>query len=184
VAATAGTLVVPILVDCSKNGQNGDLQTKYKVEGYPTVVYTDSDGKQIKEMGSRDASAISKEIQGLAAKYPAKPSFWTFDRTASLTAAKKAKKNAALVLASSADEALKIHAKFTKDLADRKSRFVWIMELSTEEKLKAVEAEKAPVVVVFNGATGDVAAKIAIDLEAKADVVNKALDEAVKGMKK
>ncbi len=180
--------VVPILVDCSANGQNEELKTKYKVQGFPTVVYVDPDGKQIKEMGSREGGAITKEIEGLAAKYPGKPTMWAPSRKIALEAAKKAKKPVAIYLADEKDDLIKLTAKLTKDLGDRKTKFAWVLETAKEATLKELGVESAPAVVVLNPAvdepTKEPVAKIAIKEDDKADVLNKALDEAVKSMKK
>jgi hypothetical protein len=180
--------VIPILVDCSKNGQNGDLQTKYKVEGYPTVVYVDPEGKLIKEMGSREAASIVKEIEGLAAKYPGRPTMWQSSRKVALEAGKKAKKPVAIYLAGDKEDTAKLTTKLMKDLSERKTRFLWVLETATEETLKEFGVEAASTVVILNPSLEDPlkepVAKIAVKAEDKVDVLNKALDEAVKGMKK
>lgn len=182
------TRVVPILVDCSKQGQNADLQQKYKIEGYPTVVYVDPEGKMIKEMGSRDASAICKEIEGLAAKFPGKPTIWQNSRKAALDAAKKAKKPVAVYLVDPKADLAKLTTKLAKDLGDRKTKFLWVLETAKEETLKEFGVEAAPAVIVLDPAKEDSAkepvAKIAVKDDDKAEVLNKALDEAAKSMKK
>lgn len=36
-----------ILIDCTQPGQNADLQQKYKVQGYPTILFLDVDGNPL-----------------------------------------------------------------------------------------------------------------------------------------
>jgi len=58
-----------VLVDCNWGQAHKDLSDKYKIRGYPTVVFTDSDGKQIELMTDRTAAALVKQITTIADKH-------------------------------------------------------------------------------------------------------------------
>lgn len=184
----AAQRVVPILVDCSAKGQNEELQQKYGVQGYPTAIYVDPEGKQIREMGSRDAGAIVSEIEGMAKKYPGRPSIWQGSFKAAVALGKQAKRPVAVYVADPKDDLLKLNAKLMKDLGDRKTKFLWVLEIGHEAALKTYGVEAAPAVIVVDPKAEDPLkeplGRLAIKADEKADVLNKALDEAHKSYKK
>ena len=61
-----------MFVDCNWGKANKDLSTKYKIRGYPTVVFTDPDGNELERLGARDPESVLKQIEGVAKKYPGK----------------------------------------------------------------------------------------------------------------
>jgi hypothetical protein len=63
---------MPIFVDCDWGKKNKDLSTKYKIRGYPTVIFTDPDGNEIERLGKRDAGSVASQIEGVASKHPGK----------------------------------------------------------------------------------------------------------------
>ena len=69
--AASGKLI-PIFVDCDWGKKNKDLSTKYKVRGYPTVVFADPDGNEIERLGKRDPESVAAQIESVAAKHPGK----------------------------------------------------------------------------------------------------------------
>jgi len=182
VAATQ--LIVPILVDCSERGQNEELQKKYNVQGYPTVLYVDPQGEKIREMGSRDAGPIVKEIEGLAKKHPGRPSIWQNSLKGALAAGQKAKKPVAVYVAEESADLVKLTQRLAKDFGDRTKKFLFVLEIGRADALKARELESAPAAFVYDPASEEPVEKIAIGKDDKADVLNKALDEAAKKVKK
>jgi hypothetical protein len=54
---------MPIFVDCDWGRKNGDISTKYKIRGYPTVVFTDPSGNEVERLGRRDAESVAAQIQ-------------------------------------------------------------------------------------------------------------------------
>jgi hypothetical protein len=65
--------VVPILVDCTKDGQNKELQAKYKVEGYPTLIFVDpATEKTVADVYPADAKSFVAEIEKQAAEHAKK----------------------------------------------------------------------------------------------------------------
>jgi hypothetical protein len=63
---------MPIFVDCDWGKKNNDISTKYGIRGYPTVIFTDPDGKELERLGNRDATSVAAQIEGVAQKYPGK----------------------------------------------------------------------------------------------------------------
>ena len=84
----ASKKLVCVFVDCNWGRKNADLSDKYKVEGYPTVVFCDPDGKQVAELESRDPSAVAAQIDSISKKF--KGTFESFEKAAA--AAKEEKK--------------------------------------------------------------------------------------------
>jgi thioredoxin-related protein len=58
--------VVCVFVDCAWGAKHGDLTQKYKVTGFPTVVYTDCDGEEVGRMGDRSSDAMLRDLNELA----------------------------------------------------------------------------------------------------------------------
>ena len=63
---------MPIFVDCDWGKKNNDISTRYKVRGYPTVVFTDPEGKEVARMGRRDAESVAAQIEDVAKTYGGK----------------------------------------------------------------------------------------------------------------
>jgi hypothetical protein len=61
-----------IFVDCDWGKKHGDLAERYKVRGYPTVVFCDPEGKPIGHLDERDPESVAKRILEVSAKYTAK----------------------------------------------------------------------------------------------------------------
>lgn len=68
VAAARG--LVPILVDCSQRGAHQDLQTRYGVRGYPTVLFLDPQGTPIAALGAREPAAVRAQIEQVVLAHP------------------------------------------------------------------------------------------------------------------
>ncbi len=68
----AAERVVCIFVDCDWGKKNNELAALFKVQGYPTVVLCEPDGKKWGTVTSRDPDGIAKHIHETADKGPAK----------------------------------------------------------------------------------------------------------------
>lgn len=178
----AAKLVVPVLVDCSNKGSHEDLMKKYAVQGYPTVVYADPEGKKTGEMNSRDAGPIVNEIQGIAKKFPGRPSIWQNSAAGCAEMAKRSKKPIAVYVAEDGADLLKLALKLQKDLGDRRTKFLWVMEHATA-KDRGLE-DPSGVIVLDPSKLEEPAEKIGVQSGDKPEVLNKALDEAAKKLKK
>lgn len=178
--------VIPIMVDCSEKGSQEQLREKYKVQGYPTVVYVDPEGKAIKEMGSRDAPQVAKEVDVMAAKFPGRPSMWQNSVKGAIAAAKKLKKPVPVTvyIADEKADLVKLVAKLTKDLGAKAKKALFVLEVGTKPVLEARGVESAPVALVLDPTADDPGkeplAKVAMPADAKPDELNKAIDEAAK----
>lgn len=174
--------LVPIYVDCTKKGDYSDLLAKYKVQGYPTTIYADADGNPLREMDSRDPAAIVKDIDTVVGKVSPRPSIWQPSLSFAKEIAKKAKKPVAIYVVDPKADLAKTNARLMKELGDRKTKLLWVLESAT--MLKKYELETAPAVVVVDPKSGDVLARISVKEDDKPDVLNKALDDASKLLKK
>jgi hypothetical protein len=175
--------LVPIYVDCTAKGQNGDLQSQYEVKGYPTVLYVDPTGKQIKESGTREAGALQGEINGVAKKFPGRPSMW-FNSAKGAAATRK--KVAVYVAKEDADPA-KVTTLLTKNLGDRKTKLAWVWRTGTEKVLKELDVEKTPAVVIYTpNEKGDLdlLGKVTVTEGDDPKVLNDGIDEVLKTSKK
>jgi hypothetical protein len=181
---TASQRIVPIYVDCTKKGDNADLLDKYKVRGFPTVIYTDADGAPIREMQNRDAPAIVKDIETVAGKVAPRPTFWQPSVAFAREIGKKARKPVAVYFVDPKADLAKLHAKLAKDLGDRKTKFLWVLESGQEPSLKKNQLDSAPAVMVLDPKADEPLARIPVKEDDKAEVLNKALDEAARLMKK
>jgi hypothetical protein len=183
VVATAQK-VVPILVDCSERGVNADLQKKYQVQGYPTVIFADAEGKPIKEMESRDPSSIIRDIDSSAQKNPGRPTLFQPSMKFAMDAAKRAKKPVGIFLADPKADLAKVHAKLMKDLGDRKAKLLWVLEPAGAETLAKYRAEAAPAVVVIDPKTENAVSVFPYKEDGKPADLTQGIDEALKSIKK
>jgi hypothetical protein len=187
--AAAARKVVPVIIDCSEKGSQDALMAKYGVEGYPTVVYVDPEGKKLKEMGSRDAKAIIGDIEGLAAQYAGQPSLFQNSVSGAIAAAKASKTPLPVVvyLAEEAADMVKTYVKVAKDLSARKGKFLFVLGVANKPALEANGLEKGPAAVVLDPTSEKPRetpiAKIPIDAASKPADLTKSLDEAAKKMK-
>ncbi len=65
----ASKKIMPVLVDCDWGNKNQDVSGKYGVRGYPTVIFTDPDGKEVERLKGRSAGAVAGQINNVAEKY-------------------------------------------------------------------------------------------------------------------
>ncbi len=56
-------------MDCNWGKKNNDVSGKYGVRGYPTVIFTDPDGKEVDRLKARDAASVTSQIEDAAKKY-------------------------------------------------------------------------------------------------------------------
>jgi thioredoxin-like negative regulator of GroEL len=71
----ASKKLMPVLVDCDWGKKNQDVAGKFGVRGYPTIIFTDSEGKEVERLHVRDAASVARQIDGVAEKYT-KASVW------------------------------------------------------------------------------------------------------------
>ncbi|MBI3854863.1 MAG: hypothetical protein HY293_04150 [Planctomycetes bacterium] len=61
-----------VFVDCDWGKKNKDLSDKYKVTGYPTVVFCDPEGNFVTKMQGREPADVAKDFKTLADSYSGK----------------------------------------------------------------------------------------------------------------
>lgn len=154
------------------------------MKGFPWGIYTDADGNKLREMGSRDVAGILEDIKAVSGKVTPRPTFWQPSPAQAREIGKKAKRAVAVFLPDPKADVLKWDAKLMKELGDRKARFLWALDSGQPDSLKKYEVEAASTVVVIDPRNDEVLAKIQVGEADKADVLNKALDEAAKLLKK
>jgi len=178
--------VVPIYVDCTNKGQNEELQTKYDVKGYPTVLYLNPDGSKIREMGARDAGPVQGDLDGFAKKFPGRPSLWQNSAKSALALAKAQKKPVAIYVAKEDADPAKITASFMKNLGDKKTKLIWTWETGTAKALETRGIEAAPAVLIYDAAKEpeELLGKATIKEGDDPKLLNQAIEEILKNVKK
>jgi len=176
--------LIPVYLDCTKKGDNTELMARYKVQGFPTILYVDPDGTVLREMESRDASGIVKDIEVVVGKVTPRTTLWQPTVAAAKETGRKNKKPVAVYLVDPKVDLLKVNARLAKDLGDRKTKFVWVLDSGQPATLKKYEAEAPATVVVIDSKTDEVVSRIPFKDDDKADLLNKALDDAAKLLKK
>lgn len=174
---------MPIYVDCTERDAYTSLKSEYEVKGFPTVLYVGPDGKQIKESATREAGALQGEINGVAKKFPGRPSMWF---NSAKGAAVTRKKVAVYVAKEDADPA-KTTSLLMKNLGDRKTKLAWTWQTGTEKALQKLGVEKAPAVVIYVPTDkGDLnlLGKVTITEGDDPKIMNEAIDEVLKSAKK
>lgn len=59
-------------MDCDWGRKNRDISDRYQIRGYPTVIFTDPEGKELGRLGKRDPSSVAAQIDGMATYRPGK----------------------------------------------------------------------------------------------------------------
>ena len=68
----ASKSAVCIFVDCQWGAKHEDLARKYKVRGFPTLVYADSDGEEVGRMTDCSPEAVARDFSQLASAQPSR----------------------------------------------------------------------------------------------------------------
>lgn len=92
----AAETLVAVYVDCTKEGQNGDLQEKYGIEGYPTLLFVTFDEEKIEEIYPEDGPTLAKRIGEIVAKHSRRP--WVTPWEEALKRGKEQKRPVVVVL--------------------------------------------------------------------------------------
>ena len=180
----ASQRLIPVYLDCTRKGEQSDLLTRYKIQGYPTILYLDPDGNLLREMETRDASAIVKDIDIVVSKIAPRATIWQPSVAAAKETGKKGRKPVAVYLVDPKADLVKMNAKLLKELGDRKTRFVWVLEPGQPSMLKKYGVDAPSTVVLLDPKTDDVLSRIPVKDDDKAETLNKALDDAARLMKK
>ncbi|HEU4339715.1 MAG TPA: hypothetical protein VFS19_06575 [Planctomycetota bacterium] len=138
---------MPVYFDCTDKEAFSDLRKKYAVGGFPCVVFTDPEGKKLKEVvGAKDVGEFTSALDSVAKKYPGRPTFW-HNTTKSAAATKK---KVAVYVAKEGADPIKITMALNKNLGDRKTKLAWTWERGTAKVLETRGLESAPGVVIYD----------------------------------
>ena len=189
--AAASARVVPIYIDCTDRNNPPEIKGKYNVGGLPTVVWTDPEGKKLKEVvGFTESSNFMNGIEAAAKKLPGRASMWHNTQKSAGVAVKGSKKLSAVAvyIAKEGADPLKVTAALHKNLGDRKSKLAWTWETGTAKVLEARGLDSAPAVVLYGVGEKegdlDLLGKVTVKEGDDPKLMNDAIDEILKGAKK
>jgi hypothetical protein len=144
--------LVNVFVDCDWGKKNTDLSTKYGVNGYPTVIFTDSKGKVLEPLNDRSPEGVLAQINKYAKAAPvAAPDSW--DKA--VDSAKKANKPVLyLFVGTNKESAAMEEALFDESLDKAREGFVIVKSKITRENADAkrfsVSATEPPILLVLD----------------------------------
>ena len=82
--------VIAVYVDCTEDDQNLDLQKKFNIEGYPTVLIVSPKEKILEDWYPTDGAKFAKDLARIGKKYGPRP--WMSTWTEALTYGREDKK--------------------------------------------------------------------------------------------
>lgn len=149
------------MVDCTKPQDNAQFKQKYSVRSFPTVIFTDSEGKEIERLQGRAPAQVLAQIQGVVQKAGPPP---VFQDLGLADARAQAKSEGKLVAILFTDEAKKsaakknqamIEALASKDMAELRERMLVIRRplkegKKTSDEAKAYRASSSPTLVILD----------------------------------
>ena len=147
----ASKALVTVMVDCT-GGRFAELQTRYSIKGYPTVLFTDAKGGVIEELGDRSPAGVKTQIEAIAKKH-AKSFPATFD--AVKDAAVKDGKLVLFIFATKGKDSAALEATlFVEAMAEAMGKFVVartvIKRDDAEAKRFGVTSYEQPVLLVLD----------------------------------
>lgn len=166
-----------VYVDCTANGSNAELQKRYGVTGYPTIIYVEPSGRSLGRPKSRNTATIRADLQALARRFPGKAaSMWAPSWSAAVEEAKKGKIPLALYLTDGKGD----FSRFSSALGPRRARFVWVSQVATPLSLQQHGVDAAPTLVILDQRALDprkaILGRIPLPKELTAEEFLKALD--------
>lgn len=156
--AAAAKGLVAIYVDCTKDGAHQDLMTKYAVRGFPTVIFTDPEGKQVGQMTDRSPAGLKAQIEQVIQRHK-RAGFpeGTLDEAAA--AAREGTKLLAVLFVEEGDSdgltAMTAAVYGDAALEQLRGRFQWVKRPLKEAKkatpeAKSFKASKSPTLVLID----------------------------------
>lgn len=181
-AASRG--VVCILADY----RNKELAEKYSYSFYG-LLYTNPDGIFMFEADAMQAMTIKSDLMRVGQKHPGRISMWQNSVRAAVANGKVVKKPVAVYLMDPKSTFDDANQQLSKELGSHKTAFLWCLERGTAANLSSYGAETAPSIAIYDTKQADPlkappAKVILIKEEDTKAVVNKALDEALKALRK
>lgn len=157
--AQAATTLVPIYVDCTNsNPQSDELAKRYNVQGFPTVLFLDSNGTKVEELASRAAAGMRDQIARIVQAH-SRPTISDSTLEEGLTLAREQGKLLAVAFMDQADpeSAALLDLVLTPAMEPMRGRFHWIRRPFSGERAgrasdeaKAHGARKAPTLILLD----------------------------------
>lgn len=141
--AQAATTLVPIYVDCTNQGGPSDeLAKRYNVQGFPTVLFLDSNGTKVEELGSRAAAGMRDQIARVVQAH-SRPTVVASTIEEGLTLAREQGKLLAIAFVDDADAVPLLELLLTPAMEPMRARFHWIRRPWAGERGRATDEAKA-----------------------------------------
>ena len=156
----ASQRLVPILVDRSRPGAK-EIAGKYDVKLYPTVVFTDPEGKELARLEKRSAEAVIKKIDEVCAQLKGSVS-WTESWARAVGQAKDGKKPVVCLFGDDKDDSKKLEeALGDASLKDIREKLVFVKGDLKSDEARRFEVSGAPVLLIVDPNTEKPLQKIA-----------------------
>lgn len=149
--------LVPVLADCTKPGQNKDLQERFGVRGYPTVLFLDASGDKVEDLGSRAAPQVRDQALRVIQQHT-RPvvAEATIDEGLALAREQRKLLIVAFVDPSDPDTAALLDLILSPPMEEMRGRFHWIRRPLSGERNRPTDeakewgARKSPTLVVVD----------------------------------
>jgi len=141
-------------VDCDWGAKNTDLSGKYGVRGYPTCVFTDSEGKELAKLAKRDAASVIAQMNEIADKHTKGPAYLA-SLDEAVAKAKEDKKPVLYLFTTAKDDSKKLEEAFVDEsLKDILEKFVMarreIKKDDEDAKRFKVASSTQPVIFILD----------------------------------
>jgi hypothetical protein len=142
-AVKAAEKLVAVYVDCTNDGQNQEVQEKYKIEGYPTLLFVSTEEKILEDVYPESGEELAKKIGEIVEKHAKRP--WITPWAGALEAGAKEKKPVAIVFAGKKDfsEWEDVEKWLKKELKEDFDKFVFGYSLPESDDRKELEKKLA-----------------------------------------
>lgn len=137
--------LVPVMVDCTKPGQNEDLQTRFNVKGYPTTIFLGANGEKVADLGGRAAAQVKSQVEDIIRQH-SRPTFVTTETVEQgLARAREAGKLLGVLFADERepDAGPVMDLILGQPMAQLREQFVWLKRPVHGDKNKATDEAKA-----------------------------------------
>lgn len=131
-----------VKVDCS-NAVPAELDQRYNITGFPTVLFVTADGEMIERLGARDPASVRTQILRILEEHgPARFDVPEGEIETGMADARQAGKLLAIVFMEADDaqaaEALALGLA-TEEIAEARDRYVWILRPVRDDRNRVTE---------------------------------------------
>lgn len=188
----AARKMFPILVDCTDPEANAELKKEFGVEGVPTLVLADPDGKKMGEIESKDADKVLAALTEALRKHPGVAVLWARSLDEAVEKAKSERKPLGIYFHDGTEDPSKLMERIAKDLGPRGEKCAWFEIAASNDEKDAMKVkygyESLPCFGILDPRMPDPASKPLGMIEVlkgdKAETLNKYIDKAMGKYKK